>query len=410
MFCRLFFVSRRFTRVTVAVAIAALSAAVQPAFSGETLSSPQLIGIAQLEGSSSDRSGQQDKLINGVPHNRLGGFSALEYSGEGQRYVALPDRGPDDGATGYECRFQVLDIFVNPEESPAVKTKLVATVPLTNKRRLPFTGDATAYVATAEHAGRLDPEGFRFHSSGHFFLSDEYGPQLMEFDANGQALREFTLPDHLTVRHPAGTKDSENALNNMGRASNKGMEGLALSPDGKQLYGLMQHVLLQDGVRDERGRPVGRNCRLVQVDVATGNVREFVYQLDSPTNGLNEILAINDEEFLVIERDGLPGQSAKFKKIMKISLANATPIQNPHQLPLELPDTIQPVAKEVFIDFLSPEFDLTAEQIPEKLEGLTFGPRLPDGRSCLVVASDNDFVESEPTLIYVFGLQTDQEG
>lgn len=387
-----------------AILITLQFAVVLPAIAGEHSVPVQLIGITQFEGTACDRSGQQDKLINGVPHNRLGGFSALEYTGVGQRYVALPDRGPDDGATGYLCRFQVLDIAVNLDETPSVTAKLIDTVSLANEQRLPFTGDASAFSATEAHAGRLDPEGFRFHSSGHFFLSDEYGPQLMEFDAEGCVQRRFQLPEHLTVHNPADSKTAENALNQSGRASNKGMEGLALTPDGSQLYGLMQHVLLQDGVRDEQGYPVGRNCRIVQVDVATGNVREFVYQLDSPTNGLNEILAISNDEFLVIERDGLPGNLAKFKKIMKIRLAGATPVQDLDQLPVELPESIRPVAKEVLIDFLSPEFRLTADQIPEKLEGLTFGPRLADGRACLVVASDNDFVETAPSLIYVFGL------
>lgn len=398
------FLSRPFFRAVPTILFTLQCAAVHPTSAGERFASVQLIGITQIAGTARDRSGQQDKLINGVPHNRLGGFSALEYSGVGHRYVALPDRGPDDGATGYRCRFHVLDIAVSLDESPAVTVKLIETVALTNEQRLPFTGDATAFSATATHAGRLDPEGLRIHSSGHFFLSDEYGPQLLEFDAEGRVQRRFRLPEHLTIRHPADSKDAENALNQSGRASNKGMEGLALSPDGSQLYGLMQHVLLQDGVRDEQGRPVGRNCRIVQVDVTTGAIREFVYQLDAPTNGLNEILAINNEEFLVIERDGVPGKCAKFKKIMKISLAGATSVHDLDQLPLELPKSIRPVAKEVLIDFLSPEFSLSAEQIPEKLEGLTFGPRLADGRVSLVVASDNDFIETSPSLIYVFGL------
>ncbi len=116
-------------------------------------------------------------------------------------------------------------------------------------------------------------------------------------------------------------------------------------------------------------------------------------------------MAIDDSQFLVIERDGLIGAEAKFKKIMKIDLTGATEIQNEGRLPADgLPDHIRPVSKQVFIDFLSPEHNLSAAQIPEKLEGLTFGQPLRDGRNTLIISSDNDFNADVPSLIYVFAL------
>ena len=37
-----------------------------------------------------------DKLLeNGEPRNRLGGFSALDYSSEAHLFAAMSDRGPD---------------------------------------------------------------------------------------------------------------------------------------------------------------------------------------------------------------------------------------------------------------------------------------------------------------------------
>lgn len=370
----------------------------------------QLVGIADFPGTATDLSGQADQLENGEPHNRLGGFSALEYSGNGNRYVALPDRGPDDGATGYLCRVQYLDIQIDPASTPAVTMSLVESKMLTDSAGRRFTGASTAFVATEDHAERLDPEGFRFSRDGSFFVSDEYGPQLIRFSASGAEQERFTLPEHLTATIPAATKPEENLANVKGRSSNKGMEGLAISADGKTLYGIMQHVLLQDGEREPGGIPTGVNCRLVQVDIESGAVREFVYQLDAPTNGLNEIVAVGRDEFLVIERDGKIGAEAAFKKIMKISVAGATEVQRMRQLPPgELPESIQPVSKEVFIDFLDPRFQLTPAQLPEKLEGLTTGPSLPDGRRTLLVSSDNDFNADAPSLIYVFAIPADSK-
>ncbi len=366
----------------------------------------ELIGVGELSGTASDVSGQSDKLENGEPHNRLGGFSALEYSGKEHRYVALPDRGPDDGATGYQCRYQVLDIDVTPGTDHPINLKLVDSVMLVDEQGRPFTGSSSAIEPTKSCAVRLDPEGFRFSDNGNFFVSDEYGPQLIEFTSVGKEVKRFQLPEHLCVANPSESKAEENKTNSTGRSSNKGMEGLAISPDKSTLIGVMQHVLLQDGERNEDGGvPVGVNCRIVQVDIATGDVKEFVYQLDASENGLNEILAVSPNEFLVIERDHYSGAEAKFKKIMKINLEGATEVQDIEKLPAgSLPPSIKPVAKQVLIDFLAPEFKLSVAQLPEKLEGLTLGHTLSDGRQTLLVASDNDFEAEAPSLIYVFAL------
>ncbi len=42
--------------------------------------------------------------------------------------------------------------------------------------------------------------------------------------------------------------------------------------------------------------------------------------------------------------------------------------------------------------------------IAEKIEGLTWGPDLPDGRRLLYVVSDNDLVPKNPTQIYAFAI------
>lgn len=365
----------------------------------------ELIGISRIPGIATDLSRETTELENGTPHNRLGGFSALEYTGQGNRFAALPDRGPDDGATEYLCRFQLLDINVDYGAIPPVHVELVGTVMLKDQSGRHFTGSASVLKPGKAIAGRLDPEGFRFGSPERFFVTDEYGPQLIEFSTVGNEIRRLPLPSHLLVEHPADSKQVENEQNVRGRASNKGMEGLAVSSDGRTLTGIMQHVLLQDGKRQSDGKPEGINCRMVQIDVESGACVEFVYQLDSPRNGLNEIVAFGSNEFLVIERDGLTGNDAEFKRIMKINVAGATNVLDLQQLPpADLPKTIRPVRKQVFIDFLAPCFHLSEDQIPEKLEGLTMGPALSDGRRTLLVASDNDFEADVPSLIYVFAI------
>jgi hypothetical protein len=52
---------------------------------------------------------------------------------------------------------------------------------------------------------------------------------------------------------------------------------------------------------------------------------------------------------------------------------------------------------------LDPAFNLVPT-IPEKLEGLSWGPDLPDGRHLLYVISDNDLNPSLATQIFAFAI------
>jgi hypothetical protein len=124
---------------------------------------------------------------------------------------------------------------------------------------------------------------------------------------------------------------------------------------------------------------------------------------------VSEILAINDHEFLVVERDNrsnlqTPPQAPTRKTIYKIDINGATDVSEVDALPAgALPADIKPVKKTLFIDLLDPAFNL-APTIPEKLEGLVWGPDLPDGRHVLYVISDNDLNLSLDTQLYAFAI------
>ncbi|WP_339907343.1 esterase-like activity of phytase family protein [Symmachiella dynata] len=363
----------------------------------------KLIGRGRLAGTATDHSGQSEALVNGTPHHRFGGISALEYAGDKNRFFALADRGPDDGATGYQCRFHELNIDFDENGTRPADISIVSTTLLSDVSGRPMTGNATVYAPTDKLAGRFDPEGIRLTKNNTLLISDEYGPHVMEFSLSGKEQRRFPLPAYFSALHPGDSKAAENKLNHSGRSSNRGLEGLALTPDGQFAYGIFQGPLLQDASRTKKGKPFGRNCRIVKLDTHTGETWEYVYQLDDVDHGLNEILALNDHQFLVIERDGETGDEAKFKRIMQIDLTATTAIDGSKALPKNgLPSNITPAAKTVFIDLLDPQFGLAGSSMPKKIEGLSHGPRLADGRQTLVIASDNDFQADVPTLFWVF--------
>src|SRR5215813_13653304 len=361
-----------------------------------------LVGKGVVSGSALDTSGlagnicQEGVPANCVPKAIFGGFgSDLTYTGHDNVFIAAPDRGPFDGLTDvpYLDRFYLLHITTDVGASfPNIRTVLLDTRFLKDQGGENFVGAAGSF------ANRLDPEGIRVSPEGTFYVSDEYGPYIFEFNRQGHLIRRLTLPSKFAIANPSANPNDELLDNTAGRQANRGMEGLAISADGRTLFGIMQNALLQDhGLNPGTTDRLGLNNRILKIDVVTGETHEYVYVLDAINRGqgVSEILAINDHEFLVIERDNrsnlqTPPQAPTRKTIYKIDLTGATDVSEVDVLPAgALPANIVPVQKTLFINLLDPSYNLVAT-IPEKIEGLAWGPDLPDGRHLFYVISDNE--------------------
>jgi hypothetical protein len=179
---------------------------------------------------------------------------------------------------------------------------------------------------------RFDTEGIRISNDGlTVFSSDEYGPYVYQFlRATGERLRTFTLPKSFYVATPGATGDAETAANTSGRVPNKGMEGLAITPDGRTLVGIMQNSLIQDAAEGAAAGAAAANMlRIVTIDILSGQVTHQFSYLLTTGSGVSELLALNDHEFLVDERDGKglgDGSKAKVKQIFKIDLNGAVDV------------------------------------------------------------------------------------
>jgi hypothetical protein len=405
-----------------------------------------LIGTGVIPGNATDLSGlaghpicQRDDATVCIDQATLGGVgSAVTYTGFDDLFLAAPDRGPFDGRTDvpYADRVHVLRLKLNERASfPNIKPTVLDTRLLKDERNRNLVGDAYAFdTANPRNTRRFDPEGVAMGLFGTFFVSDEYGPYVTEFDRNGRQLRQIRVPEKFQLDplagHPSGDVDSAAAslelypsFNVTGRQANRGMEGLAITPNGRTLVGIMQNALLQDhGVDPTTIGRVGFNNRILTVDLLTGRTHEYVYVMEAVNQGrgVNEILAINDHEFLVLERDNrtlVPtppnaAQAPALKSIYKIDLAKPglTDVSDIDVLPQgALDPSIVPVTKTLFIDLLDPSYKVSAtltikDVIAEKIEGLAWGPDLKDGRHVLYVFSDNDLYPGLPTQIYAFAV------
>jgi hypothetical protein len=165
------------------------------------------------------------------------------------------------------------------------------------------------------------------------------------------------------------------------------MEGLAITPDGKTLVGIMQAPLIQDG---------GSTVRIVTIAIATGTTHAYAYTLTTGS-GVSEIVAVNNHEFLVDERDGKglgDDSKAAAKTLYKIDLTGAQDVSN-----LSGSTNLAPVAvsKTQFLDVVKALTDhgIDVRHIPAKLEGLAFGQDVVINgvtKHTLYVVNDNDFI------------------
>jgi hypothetical protein len=94
---------------------------------------------------------------------------------------------------------------------------------LKNENGENFVGAAGAFVTNDELATlRLDPEGIRVSPHGTFYISDEYGPYLFEFNRQGHLLRRIEVPSKFLISNPSSDPNAELLGNSAGRQGNRG--------------------------------------------------------------------------------------------------------------------------------------------------------------------------------------------
>ncbi|WP_377270425.1 esterase-like activity of phytase family protein [Peterkaempfera sp. SMS 1(5)a] len=171
-----------------------------------------------------------------------------------------------------------------------------------------------------------DSEGLVALPDGTFWVSDEYGPYITHFDANGYELGRLTpykdSPDN-AYHKILGYLPAELAY----RAKNKGMEGLTITPDGSTLVGVMQSALQQPDLGSTKAGNVAPT-RIVTVDLHTYQAKQYLYLLDNPAttgDANSEITALSSTKFLIDERDGNVEPFAQ-KTVYEVDINGATDV------------------------------------------------------------------------------------
>jgi len=164
--------------------------------------------------------------------------------------------------------------------------------------------------------GDLDLESVRRDRNGSLWFGEEFGPFLVKTDATGVVQSVFRTPNVLGLGTNAFVQAPQNPIptgaNNL--PGSGGFEGMALNASGTKLHTLLERPLSTD--------PDQMRLLVQEFDLATEtfNGNWFGYKLDPMGSAIGDMTAIDDNRFLVIERNGGTATSAlqPFKKIYLI--------------------------------------------------------------------------------------------
>jgi hypothetical protein len=239
----------------------------------------------------------------------------------------------------------------------------------------------------------LDPEGLGLTRDHELIITSEgFANNLID-----PFVRRYSLGGSFLSSLPVTEDFLPNADHTRGVRQNLGFESAGVSRDGRYLFTGTENALVQDGPAATVSN--GSPSRLMRYDLRTGRLdRQWIYETDPvaeppvpltqfSVNGLVELLPLDDDRLLAMERSfsvGAPGTGNTIK-IYEVSLRGA--------------HADRPVHKKLVLNLADLGIPL------DNIEGLTFGPRLCDGRRTVVLVSDNNFAATQFTQFLLFTLK-----
>ena len=230
-----------------------------------------------------------------------------------------------------------------------------------------------------------DNEGIAWNPQGQtVFVTDEKAQKILEINpATGKFLAEVPLPEHQQKRR-----------------KNRGLEALALSPDGEFLWTANEEALSGDG--DVSSVQNGTTVRLMRFrrkdGVKWAHDGEWAYLTDAigggktkrMRSGVSDMCVLEDGTLLVLERElSRKGVSPAYRaRLYAVRPARDSSI-----------DMERPLAKKLLFG---------ADTDTANYEGVCLGPTLDNGDRTLVMVSDGGDADDER--LYVLRMTLVQDG
>jgi len=336
-----------------------------------------------------------------IPYNlnykntTVGGLSGIDYDAKKDCYYFICDDRSDINP----ARFYKGKIFMGSNKIDSMHFTDVVSLLQPNNTVYPNKKSDRLHVP--------DPEAIRYNpitkqlvwsSEGERIVKEKdtvlENPSVIAIGENGAFKKDFELPANLYM-HATENGPRQNGV----------LEGMSFADNYKTLFVDVEEPMYEDGPRADI-TDNNTYTRILKFDVATKqNTAQYAYKLGTVAypsnpvtsfkiNGIPDILNIGDNKFLVIERSFSTGHQACTIKVFIADLNNATNIKDIPSLKANTNFVAATKKLLLNMDDLGIYID--------NIEGVTFGPLLPNGHKTLVFVADNNFDIKEKAQLLLF--------
>jgi hypothetical protein len=331
-----------------------------------------------------------DAKVDGTP---VGGLSGLDYNPATDTWAMISDDKSDEAP----ARFYLGRIDV-PEGAP--KVRLERAVVLRQADGQPYPDAKTGGEVPDPESIRFDPSGAALWWSIEADRKLGVVPFVRETGLDGTFMANLAVPPMFMIGNDA----------ERGPRHNLGFEGLSFTPKRDALWLGMESALVEDGpIATTTAGTLARFTKSARDGKMLG---QYAYPVDpiqavpkgkNADNGVSEILALDGDRLLVLERSGVEGADGiwtLYIRIYQAEIGNATDVAG---FPSLAGAKVQPMAKRLVLDLSKlPELGSAALPKIDNIEGASFGPDLPNGHRSLVLVSDNNFNPDQVTQFLAF--------
>lgn len=294
--------------------------------STDKVTEPTLIAFAKLPVATYAAGPDSGKAVSGAngiyppfKGQPVQGFSAA-LKNDDDSYMAMADNGfgTQDNSADFLLRIYKIKADFRTKTKGTGQVTVQSFIQLRDpNKRISFE------IVNGNTADRLltgadfDPESMQRAADGTYWIGDEFGPYLLHFSAQGILLdAPIPLPNPLNstqeLRSPQNqfNKANINYVEPLVQRSG-GFEGMAISPDGKYLYPLLEKPL----VNDATGQLLISQFDL-QKKAYTGQY--YWFALNSKATNIGDFQLFNDKEGIIIERDASQNNLGGYKKLIRV--------------------------------------------------------------------------------------------
>ncbi len=325
----------------------------------------------------------------------VGGLSGIDFDFKKNKYFLLSD----DRGYIQPARFYTADIFIS--------LKGIDSVLFTSVKNI-LQPDGSVYPnSKTDPYHTVDPEAIRYNPKKNLLIWSSEGersikkgdtiltnPFIGMIHADGKQFDTVAIPENIRMQKIE-----------KGPRQNSVFEGISFADNFKTLYVSMEEPLFEDGPRAD-SNDNNSFIRILKFDLKKKkNISQFAYKLDPVAhpaipetgfkiNGVSEILYVGNDQLLVMERSFSSGRLACTIKLFLVDMTDASDIKNNPSLKENRDFTA--VNKKLLLNMDELGFYI------DNIEGLTFGPLLPNGHKTLLFIADNNFSPTQKSQLLLF--------